>query len=126
MTQNAEAKKLNGLGRLTLKSGAVYEGHFLDGCMHGQGKLVFPDGIEYEGQFQDGAMEGSGVRGFRQPDTYVQYTALASLYIVANLLFNIMSCLGVPMGRIDVSGKHQEWTQAWLGPDEIYQLRDCL
>jgi len=65
LIQNGASLKLNGAGRLTLKSGAVYEGLFLDGSMHGQGKLVFPDGVEYEGDFKGGAMEGTGVRGLQ-------------------------------------------------------------
>lgn len=55
------SQKLNGHGRVVLKNGAVYEGNWVNGCMHGAGKLVFPDGIEYDGDFDNNTMTGTGV-----------------------------------------------------------------
>ncbi|KXZ49080.1 hypothetical protein GPECTOR_23g164 [Gonium pectorale] len=51
----------SGRGRVTFKSGAMYEGEWVAGQMHGQGRLIFPDGISYEGEFQHNQLTGTGV-----------------------------------------------------------------
>ena len=42
---------MNGKGKLTHSSGALYEGEFVNNQFHGIGKYVWPNGSFYEGQF---------------------------------------------------------------------------
>lgn len=60
--QLLQAPPLDGVARLVLKSGCVYEGQLSGGRLHGHGKLTFPDGMVYEGAFQDNTITGHGVR----------------------------------------------------------------
>ncbi|QKC94909.1 hypothetical protein EB231_09370 [Mesorhizobium sp. NZP2298] len=49
-----------GQGRLDLRSGEVFEGHWSAGALHGQGIHVDADGNRYEGQFIGGVPNGEG------------------------------------------------------------------
>lgn len=51
---------LTGVGTLSWKSGARYEGEFADGAMHGQGTYTTDTGLRYEGGWRDGLWHGNG------------------------------------------------------------------
>ncbi|BCG85861.1 hypothetical protein MesoLj113c_19710 [Mesorhizobium sp. 113-3-9] len=50
----------DGQGRLDLRSGEVFEGHWSAGVLNGQGIRVDADGNRYEGQFVGGVPNGGG------------------------------------------------------------------
>jgi len=45
-------------GKLTLESGDVYEGEYIDGIPHGKGKMTYKDGKVEEGIWKDGKLLG--------------------------------------------------------------------
>jgi len=58
-----------GLGELTLPSGARLEGQWVQGLMAGEGKLIYPSGeIGYQGGFLGGKFHGYGIM-YRQGTT---------------------------------------------------------
>ncbi|MDB5874642.1 MAG: hypothetical protein JWQ07_4084 [Ramlibacter sp.] len=66
----------SGMGRMTLVSGAIYEGEWLHGRRHGRGELtVLPRGpesmVRYAGEFQDNVPEGQGVMEWANRARYV-------------------------------------------------------
>ncbi|KAG1672921.1 hypothetical protein FOA52_012366 [Chlamydomonas sp. UWO 241] len=62
--------RASGRGKVTLVTGAVYDGEWANGHMHGTGTLVFPDGLAYEGEFAESHMEGRGVLTWPSGETY--------------------------------------------------------
>ncbi|WP_244571134.1 MORN repeat-containing protein [Mesorhizobium carmichaelinearum] len=50
----------DGQGRLELRSGEVFDGHWLSGELDGKGIHIDADGNRYEGQFVDGIPNGEG------------------------------------------------------------------
>ncbi len=52
--------KPDGQGRLELRSGEIFDGHWLAGQLDGQGIHLDADGNRYEGQFVAGAPNGEG------------------------------------------------------------------
>jgi hypothetical protein len=44
---------MNGKGKLTHPSGAIYEGDFVNNQFHGQGKYSWKNNSFYEGQFNE-------------------------------------------------------------------------
>ncbi len=52
--------KMQGLGRYSFASGAVYVGQWIKGKMHGKGKLTNIDGTTYDGDWADSMMHGEG------------------------------------------------------------------
>ncbi|TJV37778.1 MAG: hypothetical protein E5Y02_31855 [Mesorhizobium sp.] len=50
----------DGRGRLELRSGEVFEGHWLAGELNGKGIHIDADGNRYEGRFVDGIANGEG------------------------------------------------------------------
>jgi len=57
-------------GKLTLKSGSVYEGKFHRHMYHGHGLLKLPDGTYYDGEFKHGQMQGIGFRTYADGSMY--------------------------------------------------------
>jgi hypothetical protein len=45
---------MEGMGKLELKNGDVYEGEFANGKMEGRGVYTFANGIVHEGEFANG------------------------------------------------------------------------
>ena len=50
----------NGYGKVTLSSGGIYEGNFLNQKFEGKGKIIFGDGSKYIGYFHNNMIHGSG------------------------------------------------------------------
>eukprot|EP00475_Leptophrys_vorax_P024502 TRINITY_DN3381_c0_g2_i1.p1 TRINITY_DN3381_c0_g2~~TRINITY_DN3381_c0_g2_i1.p1 ORF type:complete len:872 (+),score=223.03 TRINITY_DN3381_c0_g2_i1:27-2642(+) len=70
--------EIDGMGKLTLPSGRIYECQFVKGAAHGGGVLTFPADPEngsvgrvYRGQFVDGDMCGRGVMTFDDGRRYI-------------------------------------------------------
>jgi len=42
---------MNGTGKLTHHSGAIYTGDFVNNQFHGRGSYTWPNGSSYEGDF---------------------------------------------------------------------------
>lgn len=61
----------NGHGRFLFRSGAVYEGDFLNGKCHGKGIMSFPNGNKYWGDWTDNQRQGQGKMAYREGNTYV-------------------------------------------------------
>ena len=51
---------LNGRGILTLNSGEILEGYFIDGKLNKHGKYIDENGNIFEGNFQNGVLNGKG------------------------------------------------------------------
>ncbi|MEJ1934125.1 hypothetical protein WDZ92_28345 [Nostoc sp. NIES-2111] len=56
----ADGARVDGKGRFTYRSGAVYEGMFSGGKFEGRGVFTFGNGDRYEGLFRGGLPNGSG------------------------------------------------------------------
>jgi hypothetical protein len=50
----------NGQGRLDVRSGELFEGHWVDGLVEGKGVYVDAEGNRYEGDFRAGLPDGEG------------------------------------------------------------------
>jgi hypothetical protein len=57
-------------GKLTLKSGSVYEGKFHRHKYHGKGLLKLQDGTYYDGEFHHGQIQGHGFRTYADGSIY--------------------------------------------------------
>jgi len=61
----------NGKVKITLPSGAVYEGDFIKGKRHGKGKTTgYNNGDVYEGDYIEDKMHGKGKYTFSSGDVY--------------------------------------------------------
>lgn len=47
-----------GFGREMMSDGSVYTGYFLEGKKHGEGRLTLPTGAEFQGEFNLDKIEG--------------------------------------------------------------------
>lgn len=52
--------KMQGIGRYSFTSGAVYVGQWHKGKMHGRGKITNADGTTYDGEWSENVMNGEG------------------------------------------------------------------
>ena len=57
----------DGCGVLTLKSGDVYQGQFVESDMTGVGVMISADGSKYRGEFRSGKFNGYGCVLLQQP-----------------------------------------------------------
>jgi hypothetical protein len=55
-------------GSITLSSGTVCSGEFLDGLFHGRCDVMYPDGVRHEGFYEAGMAQGQGQRTFPNGD----------------------------------------------------------
>ena len=60
--------KPNGIGRMTMRGSALYEGHFQKGLRDGWGRLYFSNGSFYQGVFKENAFCGQGELRVAYPD----------------------------------------------------------
>ena len=60
-----------GYGKLTTRTGDIYEGTFVFGLKHGTGVEKFSDGGSYIGNYKDGLPEGHGKLIDKDGTTYV-------------------------------------------------------
>lgn len=60
----------HGHGKLKLKNGDFYEGHFQNGCFDGEGRMVSSDGCEYLGTWKDNCREGKGKETWPNGNTF--------------------------------------------------------
>jgi len=56
--------------KVTLESGATYEGEWEGSSKHGEGNLTLPDGGKYEGQFHEDMKHGKGTYNYPSGSTY--------------------------------------------------------
>lgn len=57
---------MNGVGKLEVNDGSIYEGRFREGKFHGNGKLTFSNKIWMESEFEDSVVKK--VNKFNKPD----------------------------------------------------------
>ena len=60
----------DGVGKYTSADGTIYEGEFKNDLFHGKGKLSSPDGAGYEGDFLSGVKSGFGTFKYAGGDYY--------------------------------------------------------
>lgn len=60
----------HGFGVLSLQTGDVYTGHFINGKEHGQGRREFRSGDVYSGEWKDGRGTGQGSYQFADERRY--------------------------------------------------------
>lgn len=69
-SNSATESSLNGKHTITLPSGDLYEGNYVEGRRTGKGTLKFTDGCVYEGDFLDGKRIGKGKLTWPNGDIY--------------------------------------------------------
>jgi len=62
--------KFEGGGKLTLKDGTIYEGHFHQGQPEGKGKISYSSGNSYNGSFKAGRYHGCGEFTWNNGNSY--------------------------------------------------------
>lgn len=67
---DAKLGRPNGFGTLYYKSGAKYNGGFLNGLRQGFGKIEYRSGFSFEGIWQRGSAAGSGVIVYKNKNSY--------------------------------------------------------
>ena len=56
-----KADKQNGHGKLTKKSGDIFEGNFINGAVDGEVIIHFHDGSKFKGTYKNGQRNGAAI-----------------------------------------------------------------
>lgn len=59
-----------GTGRMIMKDGSIYQGHFKEGKYHGKGIFCSPKGIIYKGEWANNKCNGTGYERFKDGSSF--------------------------------------------------------